>query len=93
MANSRNVEAYAKRFPHGCWSFLGLGCEKTWYGTHVSKPNGVWNSTGEAMMLNFAESGHPVLRATSASERGEVLKVKDVERSPLISTAVMTRLN
>ena len=45
------------------------------------------------MMLNFAESGHPVLRATSASERGEVLKVKDVERSPLISTAVMTRLN
>ena len=28
-ANSVNVATYAKRFPQGCWSFLGLGCEKT----------------------------------------------------------------
>ena len=26
------------------------------------------------MMLNFAESGHPVFRATSALERGELKK-------------------
>ena len=43
-----------------------------WYVTHVSKPNGEWNSTAEDMMLNFAESGHLVFRATSALERGEV---------------------
>ena len=34
-ANSVNVATYAMRFPHGCWSFLGLACEKKWYGTHV----------------------------------------------------------
>ena len=28
-ANSINVATYAKRFPHGCWSFLGFGCEKS----------------------------------------------------------------
>ena len=50
MANS----ACAKKFQHGCWSFLGPGCEKKWYGTHVSKPNGEWNKTVEVMMLNFA---------------------------------------
>ena len=33
---------------------------------------GEWNSTAEVMMLNFAESGHPVFRATSALETGEV---------------------
>ena len=67
-----NVAAYAKKFPHGCWSFLGFGCEKKRCGTHVSKPNGEWNKTAEIMMLNFAERGYPVFRATSASERGEL---------------------
>ena len=73
-ANSMNIAAYAEKFPRGCWSFLGPGCEKKWYGTHVSKPNGEWNKTAEVMMLNFAESGHPVFRATSALERGELKK-------------------
>ena len=49
-----------------------------WNGAHVSKPNGEWNSTAEVTMLNFAESGHPIFRATSALERGE-LKSKGVE--------------
>ena len=74
MANSMNGAACAKKFPHGCWSFLGPGCEKKLYGTHVSKPNGEWNKTAEVMMLNFAETGHPVFRATSALQRGEFKK-------------------
>ena len=73
MANSmNNIAAYAKKFPHGCWSCLGSGSEKKWYGTQVSKPNGEWNKTAEVMMLNFAESGHPVFHAISAFERGEL---------------------
>ena len=72
MANFLNVAAHANKFPQGCWSFLGPGCEKKRYGTQVSKPNGDWNKTAEVMMLNFAESGHPVFRATSASGRGEL---------------------
>ena len=57
-------------FRKGCWSFLGLGCEKKWHGTHVSKPNGGLNKTAKVTMLNFAESGHLVFRATSTLERG-----------------------
>ena len=69
VANSKNVAAYANKFPQGCWTFMGL-VEKKWYGTHVITPN--VDSTAEVMMLNFAASGHPVFRATSASERGEL---------------------
>ena len=54
------------------WSFLGPGPEKKWYGTHAHKPDGEWDRTAEGMMLNFAESGHPVFRASSALERGEL---------------------
>ena len=74
VANSANVATCAKKFPQGCWSFLGPCCEKKWYETHISKPNGEWDKTAEDMMLNFAESGHPVFRATSASERTELKK-------------------
>ena len=73
IANSRNVAAYANKVPQGCWSFCDL-VEKKWKRTHVSKPNGEWNSMAEVMMLNFAESGHPEFRATSALERGELNK-------------------
>ena len=48
------------------------GSEKKWYGTHLNKLDGEWDNTAEDMMLNFAESGHPTFRATSASERGEL---------------------
>ena len=69
-----NVAAYAKKFPHGCWSFLGPGCENKWCGTRVSKPDGEWNKTAEVMMLNFAESGHPVFRANSAFRKRRTKK-------------------
>ena len=57
-----------------CWDvghFLGPGSEKKWSGTYSDKPDGDWNKTARKM-LNFAESGHPFFRATSALERGEL---------------------
>ena len=48
---SQRIATYALR----CWSDLGPGCEKMWYGTHVNKPNGEWNRLAEIMMINFAE--------------------------------------
>ena len=38
----------------------------------MNKPDGEWDRTADCMMLNFAESGHPLFRATSALERGEL---------------------
>ena len=67
---SFEVVNYARRFPHGHWSFLGLGSEKKWCGT--CKPDGDWDRIVERMMMNFAESGHPIFRATSARERAEL---------------------
>ena len=72
IANCVKITEYARRFPQGRWSFLGLGSEKEWYGTHTHKPDGEWDETAEGMMLNLAESGHPVFRAISALERGEL---------------------
>ena len=63
------IADYARKFPSGRWSFLGPGCGKKWYGTHVNKPDGEWDKTAEGIMLNFAESGHPVFRASSALEK------------------------
>ena len=71
ITNSVTVANYARRFFLGRWSFLGPGSEKKWSGTYSDKPLGDWDKTAERMMLNFAESGHPIFRATSALERGE----------------------
>ena len=57
---SQTVANYARRFPCGRWSFLGLGSEKKWYGTYSDKPDGAWDKTAEQMMLNFAGTSHPM---------------------------------
>ena len=48
---------------------------KKWYSISEDSPQGEWDSTAELMMLEFAESGHPIFRATSPLSRG-VLKSK-----------------
>ena len=60
-----------------CWDvghFWGRGSEKKWYGTHSDKPDGSWDRMAEEMMLNFAESGHPIFRATGAKEKWRIKK-------------------
>ena len=64
------VSMYAKRFPPGRWSFLGLGSEKKWYSTYNESPQGEWDKIAEKMMMEFSESGHPHFRATSPLSRG-----------------------
>ena len=70
--NSRAVANYARRFPRGHWSFLGPGSEKKWYGTFSEKPDGSGDKTVEDMMLELAETIHPMFRASIALERGEL---------------------
>ena len=59
-------------FTLGRWSSWGPGSEKKWYGTYSDKPDEDWDITAEQMMLNLAESSHPIFRATSALEREEL---------------------
>ena len=69
-ADADLVSIYAKRFSPGRWSFLGPGSEKKWCSTHIDRPQGEWDRVAELMMIKFAESGHPVFRATSPLSRG-----------------------
>ena len=72
VQNSIEVSKYARRFPCGRWLLLGPGSEKKWYGTYTDKPDGSWDKIAEEIMTNFSDSGHPIFRASSAFERGEL---------------------
>ena len=62
----------AKRCGTGQWSFIGLGSEKKWYSISEDSPQGEWDNMAERMLLEFAESGHPIFRATSPLFRGRL---------------------
>ena len=72
LANGKLVSLYARRFGKGQWSFIGLGSEKKWYSIGEDSPQGVWDKIAERMMLEFAESGCPIFRATSPLSRGQL---------------------
>ena len=91
IANSTRVSLIAKRFPAGRWSFLGFGSEKKWYSTYNERLGGEWDKVAELMMINFGESGHPLLRATSPWSRG-MLKSKGGGKLSMHFCAVGIRL-
>ena len=71
LKNADFVAAFARRFGIGRWSFIGPGSEKKWYPSENS-PQGVWDHVAEDMLLKFAESGHPIFRATTPLSRGKL---------------------
>ena len=71
-SNARLVSLYVRRFGAAQWSFLCPGLEKKWYSVSADSPQGEWDRMAEKMMLRFAESGHPVFRATSPLSRGQL---------------------
>ena len=69
--NANYVKTFAGRFGIGQWSFIGPGSEKKWYPSENS-PQGEWDHIAEQMLLEFAESGHPISRATTPLSRGKL---------------------
>ena len=49
---------------------LGIWIREKWSSISEDSPQGEWNKKAEKMMITFAESGHPVFRATSRLSRG-----------------------
>ena len=74
LANAGVVKVLARKFGVGQWSFIGPGSEKKWYSAENS-PQGAWDNIAEEMLLEFAESGHPILLATTPLSR-DALKRK-----------------
>ena len=65
------VKTFPGRFGIGQWSFVGPGSEKKWYYSENS-PQGACDNIAEEMLLKFAESGHPIFRATTPLSRGKL---------------------
>ena len=72
LENAKLVYLYARRFGKGQWSFIGLGSEKKWYSISEDSPQGIWDKFAERMLLEFAESGCPIFRATTPFSRGQL---------------------
>ena len=69
VANSKVVSILAKKFGIGQWSFIGPGSEKKWYSMEEDSPQGIWDHIADKMLLEFAESGCPIFRATTPLSR------------------------
>ena len=78
LANAKVVSMLAKKFGLGQWSFIGPGSEKKWYSMEENSPQGIWDHIAETMLLEFAEGGCPIFRATTPLSRCR-LKAKDTE--------------
>ena len=70
--NAKVVSVLARKFGIGQWSFIGPGSEKKWYSMEENSPQGIWDHIAEKMLLEFAESGHPIFRATTPFSRGKL---------------------
>ena len=71
LANARLVSVLAKKFGIGQWSFIGPGSEKKGYSAENS-PQGAWDHIADEMLLELAESEHPIFRATTPLSRGKL---------------------
>ena len=71
LRNAEYVKVFARRFGIGQWSFIGPCSEKKWYSSENS-PQGAWDNIAEQMLLEFAESGHPIFRATTPLSRSNL---------------------
>ena len=65
LANAKLVSLYARRFGKDNGHFVGPGSEKKWYSISEDSPQGEWDNKTERMLLEFADSGCPIFRATS----------------------------
>ena len=72
VANAKVVSILAKKFGIGQWSFIGPGSEKKWYSMEENSPQGIWDHIAEKMLLEFAQSGCPIFRATKPLSRGKL---------------------
>ena len=64
LKNANIVKTFAGIFGIGQWLYFGPGSGKKCYSSENS-PQGAWDHIAEDMLLKFAESGHPIFRATT----------------------------
>ena len=88
VANAKVVTILARKFGIGQLSFIGPGSEKK--SMEENSAQRIWDQIADEMLLEFAESGHPIFRATTPLS-GEISKAKDMENCRF--TTVLIRNN
>ena len=66
------VKVLARRFGIRQWSLIGPGSEKKWYSMEENSPQVIWDHIADKMLLEFAESGCLIFRATTPLSRGTI---------------------
>ena len=69
LPHAKVVSLFARKFGTWHWSFIGPGFEKKWYSIEENSPQGIWHHIADKMLLEFAESGCPIFRATTPFSR------------------------
>ena len=72
VANSKVASIFANKFVIGQWSFIVPGSEKKWFSMKENSPQGIWDHIADKMLLEFAESGCPIFRATTPLSRSDL---------------------
>ena len=72
LAHAGVVSLSARRFGTGQWSFIDPGSEKKWSSIKEDSPQGISDNIVEKMLIEFAESGCPIFRATTTLSRGQL---------------------
>ena len=80
LANAKVVSILTRKFGLGQRSFIGPGSEKKWYSIEEKSPQGIWDHIAEKMLVEFAESGCPIFRATTPLSK---CKLKSKEHGKL----------
>ena len=80
-ANAKVISKCAKKFGIGKGSFIGPGSEKKRSSKEENCPQGAWGHFADEMLLDFAESGHPIFRATIPLSRGSLKSKRHGELS------------
>ena len=70
LANARVVKVFGRKFGVGQRSFIGPGSEKKCYSGEKNSPQGACDHITDEMLLEFAESGHPIFSAMTPLARG-----------------------
>ena len=91
FGKSRVVKVLAKKFGIRQRSFIGPGSEKKWYSGEENSPQGAWDHIADEMLLEFAESGHPIFRTTTPLSR-ENSRAKDMDNYQYTSLQIIQQL-
>ena len=87
LRNAESVKVFARRFGIGQWSLLDQVLKRS--GILPRSPQGAWDNIAEQMLLEFAESGHPIFRARTP---GVISKAKGEESCRNTSLQIKTQL-